>query len=157
MDGQVLEASGRTHDPAEHAWLEVRLGPEHARRRLRLEQAAEMNGLRREAVADRSLSAFAKVAIPRLLKASGMLARGRANATRIQVVRNVVEILELPDALRDYTLLHITDLHADISAATAARPRGTSVPLLIPPHRSWVSHLERNREYPQLVIRPNLR
>ena len=129
MDGQVLEAAGRTHDPAENAWLEVRLGPEQARRRLRLEQAAEMKGLRREAVADRSLSAFAKVAIPRLLKASGMLARGRANATRIQVVRNVVEIPRLPDALRGYTLLHITDLHADISVGAMRALPATLAPL----------------------------
>ena len=115
MDGHVLEVSGRTHNPGEAAWLEDRLGPGHARRRICLEHAAEVKGLRREAKADRSLSAFAKIAIPRLLKVSGMLARGQANATRIQVVRNEVEIPGLPNAFRGYTLLHITDLHADIS------------------------------------------
>lgn len=112
----MLEVSGRTHNPTEAAWLEVRLGPEHARRRLHLEYAAEIKGLLREAKVDRSLSAVARVAIPRLLKASGMLARGQANAARIQVVRNEVEIPRLPDAFRGYTLLHVTDLHADISA-----------------------------------------
>jgi hypothetical protein len=44
-----------------------------------------------------------------------MLARGRANAARIQVTRHSVEIPGLPDAFHGYTLLHITDLHADIS------------------------------------------
>jgi uncharacterized protein len=51
----------------------------------------------------------------RALWATGLLALGRANAARIHVTRNAVEIPGLPKAFHGYTLLHITDLHADIS------------------------------------------
>jgi uncharacterized protein len=50
------------------------------------------------------------------LKESDMLAQGQATAARIRIVRNEVEIPRLNDAVRGYTLLHVTDLHADISA-----------------------------------------
>jgi uncharacterized protein len=99
----------------EDGWLEVRLGPEHARRRAHLEFAAEAKGARREAKTEFSFWPLMDKIVPRALWASGMLARGRANAARIQVTRNSVEIPGLPDAFHGYTLLHITDLHADIS------------------------------------------
>jgi hypothetical protein len=99
----------------ELAWLEVRLGPEHARRRAHLELAAEAKGARREAKTELSFWPLADKFAPRVLRATGMLARGQANAARIQVTRNSVEIPGLPKAFDGYTLLHITDLHADIS------------------------------------------
>jgi hypothetical protein len=110
--GTTLELALRQD---EDAWLEVRLGPEHARRRAHLELAAEAKGVRREAKTELSFWPLADKFAPHALWATGMLARGRANAARIQVTRNSVEIPGLPDAFHGYTLLHITDLHADIS------------------------------------------
>jgi uncharacterized protein len=115
VDGPVGTTPELTLRQDEDAWLEVRLGPEHARRRAHLEFAAEAKGARREAKTELSFWPLADKFAPRVLRATGMLARGRANAARIQVSRNTVEIPGLPHAFHGYTLLHITDLHADIS------------------------------------------
>ncbi|HET6306958.1 MAG TPA: metallophosphoesterase [Rhodopila sp.] len=115
MDGSNRVAPERTPGPDECAWLVSRLGPEYASRRARLELAAEAKGARRETKADLSFWALLDKYVARLLKAAGMLDRGQANAARIQVTRNSVEIPGLPRAFHGYTLLHITDLHADIS------------------------------------------
>jgi uncharacterized protein len=98
----------------EDTGLEARLGREHLQQRTRLERTAEP-AENRSFMASLSFSRVVEAAIPRLLQASGMLALGKANATRIRVVRNTVEIPELPKAFAGFTLLHLTDLHADIS------------------------------------------
>jgi predicted MPP superfamily phosphohydrolase len=105
----------RTSRFDEKAWLEARLGAQHAYRRAELEQAAEPPEALRGQRSGLSFSSVAKVVIPRVLKSVGMLARGRANATRIEVTRNVVPIAGLPRAFDGFTLLHLTDLHADLS------------------------------------------
>jgi uncharacterized protein len=115
VDGSVGTTPELTLRQDEDAWLEVRLGPEHARRRAHLEFAAEAKGVQREAKTEFSFWPLMDKFAARALWATGMLARGRANAARIQVTRNSVEIPDLPDAFHGYTLLHITDLHADIS------------------------------------------
>jgi uncharacterized protein len=115
VDGLIRAAPGRTLGLDEGAWLVSRLGPEYASRRARLELAEEAKGARRETKANLSFWPLLNKYIARLLKAAGMLDRGQANATRIQVTRNFVEIPGLPGAFHGYTLLHITDLHADIS------------------------------------------
>ena len=118
MDGFAFEmASKRTPAPLglHESWLEIRLGPEHASRRICLELAAEAKGARREVKADLSFWHLLDKAMPHVLRATGMLAWGRANAERIQVTRNTVEIPGLPVAFHGYTLLHLTDLHADLS------------------------------------------
>jgi predicted MPP superfamily phosphohydrolase len=99
----------------EDVWLKVRLGPEHAMRRAHLELAAEAKGARREAKTELSFWPLVDKFAPHALWATGMLTRGQANAARIHVTRNFVKIPGLPDAFHGYTLLHITDLHADIS------------------------------------------
>jgi hypothetical protein len=58
----------------EDAWLEVRLRPEHARRRTRLELAAEAKGARREAKTEFSFWPLADKFALRALWATGMLA-----------------------------------------------------------------------------------
>lgn len=55
------------------------------------------------------------VLAPQVLRLTGLLRRGRANAARMDVTRNTVPIEGLPDAFTGFTLLHLTDLHADIS------------------------------------------
>jgi hypothetical protein len=115
VDGSVETTPELTLTHDEDVWLKVRLGPEHARRRAHLELAAEAKGARREAKTELSFWPLADKFAARALWAIGVLAQGRANAARIQVTRNSVEIAGLPDAFHGYTLLHITDLHADIS------------------------------------------
>lgn len=115
LDSIAQGPLGRTRRSDEKAWLEARLGAQHAYRRAQLEQAAEPP----EAIPGQkgrlSFSNVAAVVIPRVLGAAGMLARGQANATRIEVTRNLVPVAGLPQAFDGYTLLHLTDLHADLS------------------------------------------
>lgn len=115
VDGLIGSAPGRTLGLNEDGWLVSRMGPERASRRARLELAEEAKGARRETKVDLSFWSLVDKYIARLLKATGMLGRGQANAAQIQVTRNSVAIPSLPDAFHGYTLLHISDLHADIS------------------------------------------
>jgi len=50
-----------------------------------------------------------------LLRLTGLYWRGRANAARVQVKHNEVGLDRLPPAFDGFTLLHISDFHADIS------------------------------------------
>jgi predicted MPP superfamily phosphohydrolase len=120
VDGFVVGMASERTLGLHETWLEGRLGPKHASRRTNLELAAEAKGARREVKADLSFWHLLDKSMPHVLRATGMLARGRANAARIQVTRNTVEIPELPVVFHGYTLLHLTDLHADVSV-TAMR------------------------------------
>jgi uncharacterized protein len=53
--------------------------------------------------------------VPWALRLSGMLARGGVNACRIEIRHNPIALRGLPDAFDGFTILHLTDLHADIS------------------------------------------
>src|SRR5262249_19452959 len=50
-----------------------------------------------------------------LLKLTGLYWRGQANAARVQVRHNDVRCKRLPPAFNGFTLLHISDFHADTS------------------------------------------
>jgi predicted MPP superfamily phosphohydrolase len=50
-----------------------------------------------------------------LLKLTGLYWRGQANAARVQVRHNDVRCKGLPPAFNGFTLLHMSDFHADIS------------------------------------------
>jgi uncharacterized protein len=96
------------------AWLEARLGPSHALDRLTREiatEAAAKGGLR----ALLSLQGFVDALVLHVLRVSGMIVRGRANAARIEVVYNEFRPVGLPAAFDGFTILHLTDLHADVS------------------------------------------
>jgi predicted MPP superfamily phosphohydrolase len=49
------------------------------------------------------------------LTASGLYRRGLRNATRIEVRVNVVTSMRLPPSFLGFTLLHLSDLHADMN------------------------------------------
>jgi predicted MPP superfamily phosphohydrolase len=49
------------------------------------------------------------------LKLAGLYSRARRNADKIVVRHNIVACERLPPAFDDYTILHISDLHFDIS------------------------------------------
>src|SRR5947208_10272428 len=50
-----------------------------------------------------------------LFKLTGLYWRGRANAARVQVRYNDVRCAKLPGAFDGFTLLHMSDFHADMN------------------------------------------
>ena len=50
------------------------------------------------------------------LRCLGLYRRGIRNATAIQIHHNEVAVPNLPDALHDFTLLHLSDLHLDMDS-----------------------------------------
>ena len=127
MDGFSLEQAPAVGDVGMQDWLAARLGPTLAEHRLKREQAKEATVARRAAGEVFSFWHMVDVLTPQVLRLTGLLGRGRANAARIQVSRNTAHIRGLPDALTGFTLLHLTDLHADVSEnAMRALPQALS-------------------------------
>ncbi len=100
------------------ARIERRVGRLHARQRLGVEQDHEKNF-------DRGISLDnsrrLRALIRGILKVTGMYERGLRNTERIVVRENQVAFRNLPPAFDGFTLLHITDLHADMSVRAMRR------------------------------------
>jgi predicted MPP superfamily phosphohydrolase len=97
--------------------LEERLGRVHARQRLGIEREHESQAF------GQGLTFFhlenlpvSHAIIESVLRLSGMFWVGRANATRVEVRTNEVVSERLPRAFDGFTILHLSDLHADMSA-----------------------------------------
>lgn len=95
--------------------LEQRLGRVHAQQRLGLEKDHEdifghgINFFHPE-------NWYSTHSIFRLaLKLTGLYWRGNKNTEQIQVRHNVIELAGIPRLFDGYTILHITDLHADMN------------------------------------------
>jgi len=56
-----------------------------------------------------------------LLKLTGLYWRGRANAARVQVRLNDVHLQRLPNEFDGFTLLHVSDFHADMNDGAMSR------------------------------------
>jgi predicted MPP superfamily phosphohydrolase len=56
-----------------------------------------------------------------VLRGSGTYWRGRANAAKVIVKRNVVPLPALPASFDGFTILHLSDLHADMSREALRR------------------------------------
>lgn len=102
--------------------LERRLGRLHARQRLGIENDHEAQifgqGLNLFHIENwYSVHSFIRVA----LMLGGLYWRGRRNAERIQVRHNDITFAKLPAAFDGFTLLHISDLHADINEGALKR------------------------------------
>jgi predicted MPP superfamily phosphohydrolase len=102
--------------------LERRLGRLHARQRLGIETDHEAQ------IFGQGLNFFHIenwYSIHSLIRATLMLTglywRGRRNAERIQVRHNDIRSARLPPAFDGFTLLHISDLHADINEGAMRR------------------------------------
>jgi predicted MPP superfamily phosphohydrolase len=96
--------------------LEERLGPLHARQRLGIEKDHEAQ------VFGQGLTFFhlenwysAPFIIRTILKLTGLYWRARRNAESIVVRRDHLRFAELPPAFDGFTILHISDLHADMN------------------------------------------
>ncbi|HWM48362.1 MAG TPA: metallophosphoesterase [Xanthobacteraceae bacterium] len=102
--------------------LERRLGRLHARQRLGIEidHEAQIFG---QGINFFHIENWYSIhgAIRAALTATGLYQRGLRNAARIQVRHNEVRSHQLPAAFDGYTLLHISDLHSDISPGAMAR------------------------------------
>ena len=104
------------------AVLEARIGRAHLRQRLGLEGEQEAHVVRRGTHFFHlenwtSLHAWIRVA----LALTGMGARGRRNVLDIRLRDNEVRLRRLPPAFEGYTLLHLSDLHIDMSEAHLER------------------------------------
>ena len=55
------------------------------------------------------------------LRVTGTYWRGRANAGKVHVRRNIVRLPKLPSAFDGFTILHLSDLHAELSGPAMRR------------------------------------
>ena len=115
--------SRRLLDPDEaFRRLETRLGPLHARLRLGIEREHEAQAF------GQGLSflhlenlPLMQVMIEVALRVTGTYWWGRANAGKVELRRNTVRLPNLPSAFDGFTILHLSDLHADISGPAMRR------------------------------------
>ena len=93
-----------------------RLGSAHARERLRIEAAHEQHMSRGGMASLRTTNLHSTPKLIRgVLKSVGLYRRARANAARVQVEENILRFANLPEAFDGFTILHISDMHVDIS------------------------------------------
>ena len=104
------------------ARLDQRLGALHARQRLGIEADHEAQCF------GQGLNFFhienwysVHSVIRNALRISGLYGRGQRNAGRVQVRRNTIRATTLPRAFDGFTILHLSDLHADMSIAAMDR------------------------------------
>ena len=104
------------------AKLEQRLGRLHARQRLGIETDHEAQ------IFGQGLTFFhlenwysARSIIRNGLKLSGLYWRARRNAERVTVRRNDIVFKDLPPRFDGFTILHLSDLHVDLSEAAMQR------------------------------------
>ncbi len=114
MKWDVWPPSGLSQDLIEK--LERRLGRLHARQRLGIERDFEAH------VFGHGINFFHienwysfHSLIQATLKLTGLYWRGRRNAGNIQVRHHHVRLPELPTSFDGFTVLHLSDMHVDIS------------------------------------------
>jgi uncharacterized protein len=96
--------------------LVQRLGRLHAKQRLGIEAAHEARIFgRRVNFVDTESWYSAHSVIRTALSLTGLYRRGRRNAERVRIMRNEVSFQDLPPLFDGFTILHISDLHADAS------------------------------------------
>ncbi len=110
--------------PAEQrelAVLELRIGRTHLRQRLGLEGEHETHVFRRDTHFFHLENWYSVHGLMRaVFTLAGLHARGRRNVLNIQRRHNDVALARLPPAFDGYTLLHLSDLHLDMSEAHVA-------------------------------------
>lgn len=114
---------GALADPARAellAALEERLGRLHARTRLGIEEEHASQVFRRAPSVFHPENWYS---LPALIRASmrltGVLPRARRNARTVHTVHNELAVAGLPSAFRGYRILHLSDLHIDVSPEAA--------------------------------------
>ncbi|OGI48809.1 MAG: metallophosphoesterase [Candidatus Muproteobacteria bacterium RIFCSPHIGHO2_01_60_12] len=103
-------------DQTNYDRLAKRLGRVHLRQRLGLESEYEAQVFHRGTHFFHLENwYFAHAVIRGCLGLIGLHGRGRRNALKIRIVRNEVPLTALPAAFDGYTILHLSDLHLDMS------------------------------------------
>jgi predicted MPP superfamily phosphohydrolase len=109
-------------DEPELFLLEKRLGSRYARQRRGIEKDHEAQ------VFGQGINFFhienlpiGQAAIRAVLMATGLYWRGLRNAAKVQVRRNPIHVPQLHKVFDGFTILQISDLHADLSEAAMAR------------------------------------
>src|SRR5215813_9205353 len=104
------------------AKLEERLGRVHARQRLGIEKDYE------QTVFGHGINFFhienwysIHSVIRNSLKLAGLYWRGCKNAERVQIRHNLIQRADIPSPFDGFTILHISDMHADISQGALHR------------------------------------
>jgi predicted MPP superfamily phosphohydrolase len=110
--------------------LKCRLGHVHARQRLGIEKDHEAQKFGQGL----TFFHFENLPVPHaiigaILRLSGTYWRGRANAGRVRLRTNDVFSSRLPAGFDGFTILHLTDLHADMSADAIAETTRLIAPL----------------------------
>lgn len=96
--------------------LVERIGADHVVRRLGIEAAHEKQLFGQGTLVFNVENwKLAPWVVETALKLVGLHGRARRNADRVEVRRNLVTSTRLPAAFEGFTILHISDLHADIS------------------------------------------
>ncbi len=115
-----VKLPGLTHDLLEK--LEQRLGRLHARQRLGIERDYEAH------IFGHGINFFhienwysIHSVIRNTLKLTGLYWRGRRNAENIQVRHHNVKLPGLPASFDGFTILHLSDMHVDISQGAMRR------------------------------------
>jgi predicted MPP superfamily phosphohydrolase len=96
--------------------LETRLGPVHAKLRLGMEREHEAQAFG-QGLSFQHLENMPamQVIIEVVLRVTGTYWLGLANAGKVQLRHNVVRLASLPSVFEGFTILHLSDLHADLS------------------------------------------
>ena len=102
--------------------LENRLGRVHARLRLGLEREHEAQAFGQGLTfLHLENMPVMQALIEIILRGTGTYWRGRSNATRVVLNRNVVSLPGLPASFDGFTILHLSDLHADMNQRALGR------------------------------------
>ena len=97
--------------------LERRLGRLHARQRLGIEKDHEAHVFTRGRRFFHIENWYSLHAVIRgSLRISGLYWHGRRNAERLQLRHNEIRLADVPPAFENYVILHISDMHVDMSA-----------------------------------------
>ena len=98
--------------------LEKRLGSLHARQRLGIERDHEAQVFGQGLLLfNLENTSMLPALIEAALKLSGLYRRARKNAERVTLKRNEMTFARLPESFDGYTILHISDMHVDMSEA----------------------------------------
>ena len=113
---------GPSTEPDVVVSLEERLGPVHARQRLGIESDHEAQ------IFGQGINFFhpenwysIQPAIRAILMLTGLYWRGQENTERIEIRHNYIVRQDLPPNFEGFTILHVSDLHADMNPGAMQR------------------------------------
>ncbi len=99
-----------------------RIGAEHVARRLKVEAEHEAQLFGQGLIFFNLENWYSAPSIIRsALKLTGLYSRARRNADQVVIRRNALEFTSLPPAFENFTILHLSDLHVDISEGAMRR------------------------------------